>query len=229
MTASVHAGHRARLRQRAQKETLGAFQPHEALELLLFHPIPQRDVNPLAHALIDRFGSLRGVLCASREELSGVPGVGERTVSFLGDVRDAVQRYGSLGPDDRPRLDSLPDLKAWFARTCANEEGLYLLSLNLAGHLLGVSRVCSGDWRGRIRLLQLADPAVRYRAQGVVLICARPVPGITGDDVELARRAVRLFSQMRISLVDSVVFSGGGADSMVQSGILRRRAPGGPR
>ena len=59
---SGHEGHRKRLRQRARATQLEGFQPHEVLDLLLTYAIPRQDVNPLAHALIDRFGSLSGVL-----------------------------------------------------------------------------------------------------------------------------------------------------------------------
>lgn len=63
---SEHEGHRKRLRERAAQTGLEGFQPHEVLELLLSETIPRKDVNPLAHALIDRFGSFSGVLNAAR-------------------------------------------------------------------------------------------------------------------------------------------------------------------
>ena len=37
---------------------------HQLLELLLTYAIPRRDVNPLAHRLIERYGSLAAVLKA---------------------------------------------------------------------------------------------------------------------------------------------------------------------
>ena len=39
------------------------------MELLLFYCIPRQDTNPIAHALLDRFGSLSQVLEAPVEEL----------------------------------------------------------------------------------------------------------------------------------------------------------------
>lgn len=45
---TVHAGHRARMKERFMKEGLSGFSEHEVLELLLMFAIPQRDVNPLA-------------------------------------------------------------------------------------------------------------------------------------------------------------------------------------
>jgi len=221
----VHTGHRARLRQRAQREGLGAFHPHEALELLLFYPIPQCDLNPLAHELISRFGSLTGVLSCDDAVLSDVPGVGAKTVRFLKTVREAVARYRLEDPSERAQLGTLSQLRDWYCATQAQYEGLSLVSLNLTGRLLGVSRLYRGDWRGRIGIRQIADPAVRYRAQGAVLIAARQTGGIASEDLELARAVVSLFSLIRIALVDYVVFSASGVSSMRENGILRSRTP----
>ena len=60
--ANPHAGHRERLKKRFLKEGLDHFEPHNALELLLFFTNPRGDVNELAHELIREFGSFSGVL-----------------------------------------------------------------------------------------------------------------------------------------------------------------------
>lgn len=68
-----HTGHRDRLRKEfmARPES---FPDHKVLELLLFYVLPRQDTNPLAHDLLDRFGSLQGVLDAPPEALSQVKG-----------------------------------------------------------------------------------------------------------------------------------------------------------
>ena len=58
---------------------LAGWPDHRVLELLLYYAIPQGDVNGLAHELVERFGSLAGVLDATAEELCRVPGVGQHT------------------------------------------------------------------------------------------------------------------------------------------------------
>ena len=80
---TVHAGHRARMKERFMKEGLSGFSEHEVLELLLMFAIPQRDVNPLAHRLIERFGSLSAVLETAPSELKRVDGVGENAAVLL--------------------------------------------------------------------------------------------------------------------------------------------------
>ena len=70
--AGEHAGHRQRMRERFLTGGLESFADHEVLELMLFYAIPQRNVNPLAHRLLDRFGTLHAVLEAPVEELMKV-------------------------------------------------------------------------------------------------------------------------------------------------------------
>ena len=78
-----HGGHRARLKEEFCLRGLDAFPEHRVLEMLLFYAIPQGDTNDLAHRLIERFGSLSGVLDASLEDRRTVSGVGEHTAIRL--------------------------------------------------------------------------------------------------------------------------------------------------
>ena len=80
---SIHDGHRERLRERFRREGLDNFNELHVLELLLFYCIPRVDTNPLAHRLLDHFGSLTGVLDASPQELEKVTGVSQNTSTFL--------------------------------------------------------------------------------------------------------------------------------------------------
>ena len=64
-----HGGHRERMKDKYIKFGLEIFEPHEVLEMILFYAVPRVDTNPLAHRLIDHFGSLAGVFDASISQL----------------------------------------------------------------------------------------------------------------------------------------------------------------
>ena len=79
-----HEGHREKLRQRFIHENgFENFEDHQILELLLFYANARKDTNPIAHALLDEFGSLKGVLEARPEMLMRVPDVGERAAALI--------------------------------------------------------------------------------------------------------------------------------------------------
>ena len=80
---SVHTGHRKRTKDEFLANGLNGLPDHKVLELLLFYAIPQGDVNPLAHTLMEHFGSLAGVFHATPEQLMSVDGVGYNTAVLI--------------------------------------------------------------------------------------------------------------------------------------------------
>lgn len=83
MSDQIHEGHRARMTQRFLETGLSGFQPHEVLEMQLYYVLPRRNTNPVAHRLLERFGTISAVLTASPEALCSVEGVSEKTAAAL--------------------------------------------------------------------------------------------------------------------------------------------------
>lgn len=71
----MHEGHRDRMRERILLSGIESLQPHEVLEYLLYHAIPRKDTNGIAHELISKFGSFNGVLNADYDALLDVNGM----------------------------------------------------------------------------------------------------------------------------------------------------------
>ena len=105
-----HAKHRQRLRERFLSTGLEGFQDHEILELALFYVYSRRDTNPIGHALIERFGSLSGVLDAPVEALSlihisalmksGDAGSDSLNYIFIQFIFSNTSWYRSIAPDN---------------------------------------------------------------------------------------------------------------------------------
>lgn len=79
---NMHEGHRKRILERLYGDGEN-LQDHELLEILLFNAIPRKNTNPVAHALIDAFGSLEGVFSAEIDQLKEVDGVGQSVAEYL--------------------------------------------------------------------------------------------------------------------------------------------------
>jgi len=65
---------------------------HELLEMLLFNAYPRVNTNPIAHALLNAFGSIPGVLNAEVDELCAVDGVGESVALYLKCIGECTKR-----------------------------------------------------------------------------------------------------------------------------------------
>ena len=133
-----HTGHRDRLRKEfmARPES---FPDHKVLELLLFYVLPRQDTNPLAHDLLDRFGSLQGVLDAKPEALAQVKGVGERAAVLFRAVKELGRRYGASRASVEDIVDSTRAAREVFAPLFygARNEMVFLLCMDGKGKYLG--------------------------------------------------------------------------------------------
>ena len=101
----VHEGHRSRKKEQFRAHGLDAFADHEVLELLLYYAVPRQDTNPIAHRLMEKFGSLDAVFAADRAALEEVEGIGENASTLISlmfprvlrRARDDPQRYRAGG------------------------------------------------------------------------------------------------------------------------------------
>lgn len=105
------AGHRARLRERFIREGK-SFPDPDLLELILTYAIPRLDVAPHTERLLQRFGSLAGVLSAPYTELLEVPGIGEATAILLTAIGMAHNRATTACPAPPAAPLSSPDPEA---------------------------------------------------------------------------------------------------------------------
>lgn len=100
----IHKGHRARMRTKLEAYGPRIFDTYELLEMLLYYVIPCRDTNPIAKRLLAAFGSLDGVLSASKEELAAVDGIGEKCAELITLVGSVMAEDMSLSARRRVRV-----------------------------------------------------------------------------------------------------------------------------
>jgi len=86
-------GHRERLRERFLNSGFYGFQDYEVVELLLTLATPRRDCKLTAKETVKKFGSLKGVLVASPEELQSVKGIGKANIFGFKLARELAKVY----------------------------------------------------------------------------------------------------------------------------------------
>ena len=100
----VHEGHRSRKKEQFRAHGLDAFADHEVLELLLYYAVPRQDTNPIAHRLMEKFGSLDAVFAADRAALEEVEGIGENASTLISLMFPLMRRIrASSGARDDPQ------------------------------------------------------------------------------------------------------------------------------
>lgn len=101
----ANSGHRARLRAHFLADP-ASLSDVQLLELLISFAIPRRDVAPQAAALLERFGSLGGVLRAPWQELLAVDGIGEQVGVLLRLVEQIGKESSDMEPIQQPLFDT---------------------------------------------------------------------------------------------------------------------------
>ena len=169
---SEHDGHRRRLRERFLRDGLDGFADHEVLELLLFYANPRGDMNPVAHRLMERFGSLSAIADASMEELVQVSGIGENSAALLQLLPALFRRFEI----DRTRsidvLDTTEKAGRYFTPLFrgVREERVYVVTTDICGRILRCHNLGDGGIRSvGVSPRKIVELALMDKASAVFL------------------------------------------------------------
>ncbi len=220
-----HAGHRERLRERAQAGGLGALPDYELLELFLFRSIPGRDVKPLAKALLARFGSLSATLGASLAELRSVPGVGEAVALDIKLLQEATLRSAKAQVARRPVISSWSALLAYVKTALAHEarEQFRVLFLDKKNQLILDEVMGHGTVdHAPVYPREVARRALELSASALILVHNHPSgdPTPSSADVEITRQVAEAARTLRIAVHDHLVVGRDGVASFKALGLL---------
>lgn len=224
---SIHNGHRQRLKERFLQEGIDGFEEHNALELLLFYCMPRTDTNPLAHRLIEHFGSFAAVLDASPEELEKVEGVGHNISTFLSFIPQVDRYYQISKVKNRKVLSSVEDCCDFIVPYFRNRknEVVYILCMDAKCKLLCMKELGEGSVNSAgVPIRRIVDVAMKANATTVILAHNHPggiaVP--SADDVHTTHRVAQALEAVDIVLADHLIVSGEDCVSMAQSGYYRQ-------
>lgn len=220
---SIHKDHRQRVRERYLKEGLDGFSEVQVLELLLFYVIPRQDTNPIAHRLLDQFGSLYQVLEAPVEELEKVEGIGPNAALLLSLITAVARVYAVNRTEKQKILRTIEDcgeyLKSFFIGR--RVEMVYLLCLDAKCKVLGCRAVGEGSVNSaNVPIRRIVETALGLNATSVVLAHNHP-SGIalpSAEDVLTTHRVAAALRTVDVILVDHIVVADDDFVSMVHSG-----------
>ena len=206
----LHAGHRQRMHERVRKYGLESLAEHEALEYLLYFTNAQKNTNPIAHALLEKFGDFAGVLEASEEDLCTVPGMGPASARLLHLMPQTAAYYHRSRTRDRRRLKTPEELGSYAMARFRGvpKEQVLLICLNHQRRITFTAWISQGgDDRVPLPIREVISQAVRVQADSVVLCHNHPggraVP--SRQDLEATLELSQGLRVVGIDLLDHII------------------------
>lgn len=223
---NIHKDHRQRVRARYLTDGVDSMADHNIVELLLFFGIPYKDTNNIAHALIDKFGDLNGVLEAPVGELMKIDGIGENAATLIKLTRDIALKYVERKNLERTDISEERRVSDFLTMKYAGEsrELVYMLTLDSHGNLQRCVKVCDGSPdNAKVDNRVIVETAIRFDAKNIVLAHNHPngfaVPSVA--DVRATEQVIPVLRALGINLADHIIVSHDDVFSMARSDRYR--------
>ena len=221
----MHEGHRQRMKEQLKTSGMDSLSDVQVLEVLLFYAIPRVDTNPIAHRLMQRFGSLSGVLEAPKDELLRVEGMGEHAAELVGLVAQIERRHLIDRASGRRVLDSTAKCGQYLVPFFhgEKEEVVYLLCLDAKCAVLDCIPVHRGGVNvANISVRKIVKAALDVGATTVVLAHNHPA-GValpSPEDLSTTQIVRSALSAVGVVLADHVIVADDDYVSLGESGAF---------
>lgn len=210
MAEHNHTGHRQRIRHRVRTEGLDNFHDYQVLEYALSFVIPYKDVNPLAHELVNKFGSLGGVLEANEEDLIAVDGMGEVSAQFLTSILKIYSYYEKEKAKQITILGRPQDTVAYVRSLLKGKllEELYVVCLTPKSKVVKVERVAKGtSAEANINIRNITDLVSRNKVNNIIVAHNHPSgnPTPSKEDDQFTKALVTTLAINNAHLIDHII------------------------
>ena len=232
MSGNLHEGHREKMRDRFIRDKgFENFEDHQILELLLFYANARGDTNPLAHTLLDTFGSLKGVLEARPEQLMAVEGIGKQAATLISMVVPLTRVWNRCAMEVPDRIGNSREAENYCLSILAGErtERFYVVSLNAKCNVLGRRKISEGSLSEVSAYPRMVmETALNYNAHSVLLCHNHPggTCAPSPEDISSTIQLQRLLNGVGILVLDHIIVAGNRTYSMIQHGDIDYRIKG---
>lgn len=227
---NMHAGHRQRLLECAKKGGVESLSNIQTLELILTYIFPRGDVNPLAHRLLDRFGTIAGVLEADPMDLQSVKGVGERAAQAITLLPEIFQVYITSALSKREELGTIPaicDYCEMMLRLRKHEE-LHIIGLDIKFRLLASRALAKGSLNMvGIRQSEIAKFITSFEPKFLFVVHNHPHGSAVASKQDIDGNAVlrNVITSLGVSFIDHFIVGSDGVYSIEKQTFCREYQP----
>ncbi|MEA1929170.1 MAG: DNA repair protein RadC [Candidatus Auribacterota bacterium] len=220
-----NAGHRERLRERFLKSGFSGFHDYEVVELLLSIGTPRTDCKAPAKAAMKQFGSLKGVLNASPEQLQDIKGLGLKNTIGLQMVREASALYLKEKAREKTLAGSPKAVFDYLRQALGGlkKEVFQVIFLNSANKIIEAEQLFQGTVdRSAIHPREVIVSALKYNATRLIFAHNHPGGSLrpSTEDKEITVRLKNACSAVGIEVLDHIIVTGDGYFSMREHGLI---------
>ena len=209
--AKLHSGHRERVRCRLAKTNMSDADDYYLMEYTLHQCIPRKDTNPLAHNLINAFGSFANVCDASVDDLVEF-GLTVPIANFLHNLPYMFRNYQISKQQPKPTITCAQDVFEYMGKAISHLpiEEFYIICLDGGNHVISRKLVSFGsNVEVSIKIQDIVKYVLSLNAHKIVMVHNHPTtdenPSI--EDIETTKRLFCGFHLNGIELVDHLIIN----------------------
>lgn len=220
---NIHKNHRKKVKDRFFECGFTGMPDHNILEAILFLGIPQKDTNPIAHELINTFGSLTGVLEAKKSDLMNIKGMTENAAFAIMSYLPVNRRYIESLQKKKPVFETNDDLVD-FLRPLFFEkstiERVFVLCFDSKKRLIACRNVCDGDMASALfDIRELTRIVLEVNAQRIIVAHSHPhgVALPSREDIAVTKYVYDMMKFLKVNLDDHIIVTDTAYMSMANS------------
>lgn len=220
-----HSEHRQRVKKEFHENGMEHFPDHKVLEMMLFYTVARKDTNPLAHQLIERFGSLSGVINAPYSLLLEVDGIGREAAIYLKALGGFTKRYYIDAYSSIPAIHTTEDAQNYMRYRFVSDttERILLVCTGVNNRVVYSNAIATGTLE-KVDIVPADVVKTCLRADAVRAVLAHNHPGgfcnPSRRDVSTTLALHEVLGQMDIELFDHIIVASDGVFSMRDGGML---------
>ena len=210
-----HQGHRKRLRESLETNSLKGFSEIQKVEFLLTYINKRQDTNELAHTLIDRFKNLAGILDANYDELISVKGVGKLTATFLTTLPQFFNVYSEEKNNNKYKCLTFNDVFEYYNQAfCTYNNEVALLSIiDNKNYITNTYIIGKGNmFETEIDTSLISNIIVKNNAKKAIIAHNHPYGEATpsAKDLDTHAQILNFFKLLKVELIDNIIIDNNG-------------------
>lgn len=219
-----------RPRERLKKFGPDSLSAQELLALILGRGVRGESVSMTAQKLLSYFGSLKGIMNASLEDLQSVKGLGLAKASQLKACFEIARRVftkSEIAEETKQKeITSAQEVYELIKSKISNyaKEHFIVLSFDARNKFLGIDTISVGTLNANlVHPRETFDAAIRRHAAHIIIVHNHPSGDSepSEDDLEITKRLVESGKILGIEVIDHIVVTKEMFFSFKEKGLIK--------